>query len=166
MEELVEELVANPGEALIGEMVEELDKKQGKKQGEKKSTDKTHGKTHGETQALDKLQGEKFYHRPKESGALDHTHDFVSNSVVGLSQSVDSLFGDEVIATDKESRLKVQLISKFAEGEAAQYGVRTSLRLVFPRMEKKLDLVVRDLSDSFREEEREREKTKSPAGCV
>ena len=90
----------------------------------------------------------------KELGFLDKTHNILSHSVIGLSDSIDSLFGNERIdEEDKRSRLKFNFTSSLVEGQGFKNRFRTSLRLVFPRLEKKLALVVKDISDSFKQED-------------
>ncbi len=71
-------------------------------------------------------------------------HHTLSNSVIGLSESIDTFFVDEEVGERKKaSRLRVRLTSSFVEGEGFEGDVKPSFRLVFPRFEKKIRAIGR-----------------------
>ena len=86
----------------------------------------------------------------RESVILDNTHYFLSDSVIGLSDWLDSFFSDErVSGKEKKSRLKIDFTTSLVKGEGLREYIKPSLRLVFPRLTRKLAFIVRDISDSF-----------------
>ncbi len=89
---------------------------------------------------------------------LDKIKEEVGQTVVGFSNDVDSLFGDkskgEVI---NGSLLKFSWLAVKVEGKDITHSPEFDLRLVLPRTEKKLQLVVerktKQVSDVFQEKE-------------
>ena len=92
--------------------------------------------------------------RAQEPDFLDKVHDVLSHSIVIIPESIDSFFSDEKIDEKlQQSRLKIHFNSSSAKGQRPSHRTGVSARLVFPRLEKKLALVIKDISNSLKQED-------------
>lgn len=91
------------------------------------------------------------------SSIIDKGHEAVSSSIMKWSDSIDSLFGVERLDKERRgSRLRIESLTVFTESEDASFLYKVRFRLALPKTEKKLNLVIDNLADSFQKnDERE-----------
>ena len=98
----------------------------------------------------------------KRNDYLEKLKKGVGKTVVGFSDDVDSLFGGKSKGKIiNRSQLKLSWSVVKAEGEEISHSPEVDLRLVLPRTEKKLQVVIerksKQVSDVFQEEEGSKE---------
>lgn len=80
---------------------------------------------------------------PQERGFIDETQAALSNQVMRTAAWIDSFFDAErVQAEENESTLRLKLKTFIEEGETAEFGFNASLRLVLPKLQDRVSLVV------------------------
>ncbi|MCC7403617.1 MAG: hypothetical protein IT288_04385 [Bdellovibrionales bacterium] len=79
----------------------------------------------------------------------------LSRSLANLSNSIDSFFGNTRIDEESasKSRIRINLISALTDGEGDSYDANIRTRIALPNTERKLNLVVQNLSRSFTEDQ-------------
>jgi len=79
----------------------------------------------------------------QERGFIDETQAMLSNRVMSSAAWIDSFFDAErVRAEENESTLRLRLETLIEEGEAIDFGIKASLRLVLPKLQDRVSLVV------------------------
>jgi hypothetical protein len=80
---------------------------------------------------------------PQEEGMADEVHAGVSQSILATAEWLDSFFDDRRIEAEaNRSRLKLSFTGFAEEGELLGFDFKFRLRLAFPRMQDKLNLII------------------------
>lgn len=76
-----------------------------------------------------------------KQGAIDATHQKVSQSILSSSEWLDRFFDSELyIEEDNQTRVRIKTSSFIESGEGIDNSIKFSLRLTLPRLQKKLQL--------------------------
>ncbi|MCB0384583.1 MAG: hypothetical protein KDD43_04250 [Bdellovibrionales bacterium] len=101
--------------------------------------------------------------RPSESTKVpltvlekaDLSQQKLSRQLARLSHNIDSFFGEERVDEESKSksRIRINLISTLTDGEGDSYDANIRTRIALPNTERRLNIVVQNISRSFSEDE-------------
>tara|TARA_B100000446_G_scaffold152131_1_gene147161 strand:- start:225 stop:731 length:507 start_codon:yes stop_codon:yes gene_type:complete len=85
---------------------------------------------------------------------VDDTHHLLSEQISSVSDELDSFFGEERMDGDfNKSKIRLNFITTFDDEGKATYKTNFSTSWVFPRTQKKMNLIVEDVKENLTDDD-------------